>query len=214
MLFIGENLLFLALFVVGLMWLIGVVIFVTFIVTMAYARTYYDRSELKGGRAWPWLRRLRLWQWCRRCYRHKVVRYGEELPLGVLRRPVLYICSPHGVNATSFFFTFLVEPGPDEAWPVSGAVLNLLLGIPILREFLLAMGCVNVDRETLMRQLIKKKHSVALIPEGCGASPPPPHRQSHIRNPGDCSPASASGPVGVAAAHGLPQALPRGTRGH
>lgn len=165
---IGDNLLLGVLFYGAVAWSVGALVVATFVLTMVYASTYYDSSETTGARAWGWVRRWRLWQGCRRLYRHSIVDAGfRESSRDREGVPCLFAASPHGVNSWSFFLTFMAQ-GPESAGlgrPLVAA-LRWLLNVPVLREFLLAMGTVTVDATTLQHLLRDQRRSVALIPNG------------------------------------------------
>lgn len=74
----------------------------------AYGRTYYDKSDTTGVRAWPALRRARLWQWLRHLFQHRVLRVsfgGAEAPAPA--RAALYACHPHGIFGLFVVLSFM-----------------------------------------------------------------------------------------------------------
>jgi hypothetical protein len=185
---IGDNLVLGVLFYGAIAWSVGALVVATFVATMLYARTYYDHSETTGARAWGWVRRWALWQACRRLYRHDIQDAGYAASGRASRGvPCLFAATPHGVNSWSFFLTFMAQ-GPESVGlgrPVVAA-LSWLLAVPILREFLLAMGAVTVDASTLRHMLTVQRRSVALIPNGTreiapSRKVPPPNRTGFLR---------------------------------
>jgi hypothetical protein len=173
---IGENLLFGLLFYGSILWLAGLVIVVTFVLTLIYAATYYDRSETTGARSWTWFRRLVCWDRCRRRYRHEV--HHAEFDSSERREvPCLFAATPHGVNAVSFFLTFMAltedlqkKLGERE---IECGVWNGFSWLPILRELTLALGCVNVERQTIVSALRDRRAHFAEIPNGVHEIAPP-----------------------------------------
>ncbi len=185
MFLIGDNFLLLVLFYGGLVWLVGAVLFITIVLTLVYGATYYDRSEVSGhGRACFSFRRWRIWRCHRRVYRHRVVLLDEP-PAPIDRRPCIYAATPHGVNALSFFLTFMVRVGTKHVLETGGATLlcgifPFMFWLPLMREFMLAMGAISVERESLLRAL-RNRHDIALIPEGTREIAPPSHFKPKTR---------------------------------
>ena len=178
---IGENILFGIAFYAAILWSVQLVITVTFVVTLIYGATYYDRSETTGSRAWRALRRCSWWGRCRRFYRHEV-RTADFDASGRADVPCLFAASPHGVNAASFFFSFIALTEEMQTRlggkAIECGIWNLFFWFPILREIVLALGCVNVRWHTIESALRVRGSHFALIPGGvyeiAPAVPPPP----------------------------------------
>jgi hypothetical protein len=164
-------------------WCLGSDRVITIVATLLYAYTLFDKSEYTGKRISPAFRRWRFWRWYRRCYRHRIV-ITSPLQPGDARRPCIYASSPHGVNAVSFVLTFMVLKGrhvqkllrPRGKDIVCG-VMTLLLRCPGLRELLLPLGCVSVDKATMLHHLLGLRHDLALLPEGTREIAPPSNFQ-------------------------------------
>jgi hypothetical protein len=84
------------------------------------------------------------------------------------RRPHLYACHPHGLSALTAVFGVVMYgtepmlPDPDN---VRIAVADILFTIPIIREWVLACGCISASAEAIAHQLLRQR-DVFLTPGG------------------------------------------------
>jgi 1-acyl-sn-glycerol-3-phosphate acyltransferase len=80
--------------------------------------------------------------------------------------PVLFACRPHGILVVSAWLSFLTGRMDRRAHrPTLLAVHSILFSLPGLRELALALGCIDVGRESIERAL-SAGYSVALLPGG------------------------------------------------
>ena len=89
-----------------------------------------------------------------------VLRNTETVP----KTQALYICSPHGLMAFSWFFHFsyCLSKWPEETSRPLLAVHSLLFRIPFAREILEANRCIEASEEEIQKAL-EKGHSVAIV---------------------------------------------------
>jgi len=127
-----------------------------------YGWWYWSRAECVGTAPayWPAAR-----HWADFLLPHHTVKLPEApLPPG----PLLFACRPHGILVVSAWLTFLTgrldarRPGPK---PTLLAVHSILFKIPLLRELALALGCIDVGRESILAAL-SHGYRVAVLPGG------------------------------------------------
>ncbi|XP_046849106.1 2-acylglycerol O-acyltransferase 2-like [Xenia sp. Carnegie-2017] len=122
----------------------------------------------RGGRYFPAMRRLKVWNYC-----------AEYFPLRLIKtheldesKNYLFGCHPHGVMAVGSTGNFASEAtGFSKHFPgltVHLITLNIQFKIPFLREFLLAMGICPASRESLKHILTKMGpgHSCVVVVGG------------------------------------------------
>jgi hypothetical protein len=185
------ELVILAALVFGLLLYTITTVMVTHVLTLVYAvYCYCDGSERTGARAWPWLRHARLWQWVRHGLGHRVVLTLAAHEAFVARDLVadgetrlLYAAYPHGYAAASSVLTFLVPEGRHGA---ALGIFNGWLRITGARDLLLALGAVNVDRESLaeLHRELPSDRALALVIDGVDGMGPPPDPARPLRPQG------------------------------
>ena len=126
----------------------------TALVTWAYTRTCFDGTERSGKRYWRAFRKACCCIPClRSCYGWRVE--GD--------RPMdagLYAVHPHGMLAIGVAMNLL---GPDTE--VRMAVHSWIFTIPIIRDLMLWIGCIDVTPETIGVALARGWR-VGLVPGG------------------------------------------------
>jgi hypothetical protein len=160
-----------ALVVAALVSLIGASFVVGFLVATLYDLYSRDGSERRGdGRRFhPWLRNARPFRWLKALLAYELKKYETPPPAG----PVLYACRPHGMLAVSAWLTFLDgtmdrrlgNPRATDTRPVLLAVHSVLFSLPLVRDLALALGCIDVSRESIEAALAHG-YSVAVLPGG------------------------------------------------
>jgi 1-acyl-sn-glycerol-3-phosphate acyltransferase len=127
-----------------------------------YGWWYWSRAESIGTAPayWPAARR-----WANTILPYHTFRLPETpLPPG----PLLYACRPHGILVVSAWLTFLTgrmdssRPGQK---PTLLAVHSIIFKLPVLRELALALGCIDVGRESILAALAQG-YRVAVLPGG------------------------------------------------
>ena len=158
----------------GIVLVVGAIIMicgVSFLVGFAialwiYGPYYHNNSSKTGKHASSWIREHSFWQILKRFYEYRIVQVGEAV---TGKQGVLYACHPHGICALSVGFTFACRDTITKRFvphtKVFIGALGLIFNIPILRDAYLALGCVNVDWQTLQSH-IEAGHGTVLIPGG------------------------------------------------
>lgn len=180
-----------ALFVVLIIW--STTVTVAFAIGLAYGRRYYDYdgSERRGEHFWPRLRQCAPWRGLRWCCRFAVS--AEVAPLPLPTAPCLVSFRPHGILALTATLAVLAA-APDEPFARTRlAVHRILLSVPLLRDLLLALGCLEAS-EAAIAAALRRGDSVAILPGGVHEMASPP-----VRPPNACP-----GIVRLAHAHGVP----------
>lgn len=125
-------------------------------------------TPYRGGRFFPFLRRLDIW-------RH----YAEYFPLHLIKtheldpsKNYLFGCHPHGVMAFGTSGNFASEgTGFSKLFPglkTHLITLNIQFKIPIFREWLMAMGICPASKESINHILTKMGpgHSCVIVVGG------------------------------------------------
>jgi hypothetical protein len=129
----------------------------TALVTWAYTRTCYDGSERSGKRYWPSFRRACCCIPClRQCYGWRALNVPPLPP----DKGVLIAVHPHGMLAIGAGMTLLGAEGRTRV-----AVHTWLLSVPVIRDLILWVGCIEVTPET-MGCALARGWTVGVIPGG------------------------------------------------
>jgi len=132
--------------------------------TAAYLPSYLDGTERTAeGRAWLWIMKLKLWNWCMEGWTLKL-----DAPLDPQRQSI--ICAfPHGVIAYCHAAIFTDGIGwfskkvHDADKRDLGA--TVLFRIPIIRDIVLWFGIVDAGRSTAVK-VLESGRSVYVVPGG------------------------------------------------
>lgn len=172
-----ELMLAAALLIFGIVTLCGSTMVVTHVLTLIYARKYYDNGhEMNYKRAYlsQWLRGSRPWQWLRKALGHSIVTTPEYEALAKKTPdPILYACRPHGMLVVSAWLAFLSGAMDRPHRPVVVAAHSALLSISFVRELiLLPLGIIDASEESILNALANGL-SVAVMPGGVKEMGPP-----------------------------------------
>jgi len=123
---------------------------------LLYLPEYWSFKELEGGAA-PWFQRWRGWRaiavWL---FGEARVVVEDPAALRGCPRGILAV-APHGVVSFNhaLFFTDCAGWFSDGVWPVERRDLaaSFLFRIPLYRDFLIALGCVDASRDNARRCL-------------------------------------------------------------
>eukprot|EP01087_Luapelamoeba_hula_P019916 TRINITY_DN6681_c0_g1_i1.p1 TRINITY_DN6681_c0_g1~~TRINITY_DN6681_c0_g1_i1.p1 ORF type:complete len:349 (+),score=53.70 TRINITY_DN6681_c0_g1_i1:1204-2250(+) len=119
---------------------------------------FYDKAPSRGGRVIQWVRGMRVWGWFRAYFPINLIK-TSELPVGEGKR-YLFAYHPHGIISLGAFANFLTkQSGFDKLYPgldLRVATLKGNFNWPIYREYLLAMGLVDVSQESIVYNLTRK----------------------------------------------------------
>ena len=137
-------------------------------------------EHIRGHVGWA-----RLWS---RFFQHRVVCPNTDTPA-----PAIYACYPHGFVPLATLATFSLHGG---TWSSGRAPIllasSLLVRIPLVRQLLALCGITDATRRTMLRLLLKERHSVCVLPGGVRemllatperlalyVDPEPPHLGEH-----------------------------------
>ncbi len=160
---------------------IGATLLTGFVIGLVYAKFYYDKSEKDGSRKWSSFQRFistKILYYIKRYYfRFEVIYRGADgkresdivLEEKVLRfqtgkESAIFSSSPHGLFAISTFF-LVGTPDFESGWnKVRPCVHRHVFALPVLRDFALWLGAIDVSGENMISML--EKSSILLAPGG------------------------------------------------
>ena len=120
-----------------------------------YAWTRLQATETQGGRPWPAFRHSEFWRYFREYFPIEVRLKSGEFP--EKHGNFLFGYHPHGLSSVGAMGAF----GPQHAdvakmlggLEVAGCTLESNFRIPVVREFLLAMGAISVSERSIKTAL-------------------------------------------------------------
>ena len=116
----------------------------------------------EGGRPSKIFRSLFLWNWAANYFDLKLIKTCNLDP----NQKYIFGCHPHGLFSFSSVLNFATEANQFSLnfnnLPIRLCTIDLNFRIPLLREFLLAMGFVSASKDSIS-YLLKKNISVAII---------------------------------------------------
>jgi len=147
---------------------------IVWIIGLAYGKLYWDGSERDCRRFWPPIREWRGWRYAHR-YFDLQVHVHEDAERLIYGNPeskgrILYAQYPHGFAPFALIGTGL--HGGDKRFEaisrnVRFAAATAAFCVPILREFMLCIGCIDVSRLVLYEYLKSHRDAdIAISPGG------------------------------------------------
>lgn len=160
---------------------IGASLLVGFLIGLLYGKSYNDKSEENGSRKWIAFQRFvstKIIHYAKRYYfRYEIIYKGGDgtresnilLEERVLRyqqgkETAIFSSSPHGLFAISTFF-LVGTPDWETGWQsVRPCIHRHVFAIPLLRDFALWIGAIDVSKKHIENML--EKSSILLAPGG------------------------------------------------
>jgi len=128
-----------------------------------YGKYYHDGSESDGRRNWPAFRSLSLWRYVHRYFRFQIIQESVLDP-----GPKLFAYHPHGLFTAGPPLCLGTHGGRADVWDqdLRFGTLRAVFRFPLLREFALWLGSIDVNAASLKRMLTVERRSVLLVPGG------------------------------------------------
>jgi hypothetical protein len=151
--------------------LVGLGICAAFLTGLWYSRFYYDQAEKFRSRYWPSLRSVvrRLTNAVQKhLFDYTIEYHGEGLEELVAhhqqKESAIFSASPHGLFALASFFNVVTPPpSAKTSWEeVVPCIHRHCFAIPLLREFVLWVGAIDVTKENILQMLEKKSVYVVI----------------------------------------------------
>lgn len=146
--------------------------YVTILLSLVYALSYFDNKEYTGERHWPAFRRLRVWRW----FSPIQATITNETDLSALQHDSmrLYVLIP-GETLIAAVWGFGLHGGvlrAEYAEKLHYVVPPILLWIPLLRDLLLWSGAVTWHPRKrplngVIIELLQSGRSVCYVPSQC-----------------------------------------------
>jgi hypothetical protein len=145
-----------------------------FAVGLYYSQSYFDKGENTGNRYWKNFSRITqdLVQWFARYYFSYHIEYeNDDVKKMIILQSsssseevAIFAGHPHGILAISSFLFLCFIPTSTLIKP---CVHRLVFKVPLIREFFLWFGAIDVTKENILNMLKYKGSSVFIAPGGC-----------------------------------------------